>query len=76
MVAGGQVADGEQVRVLAVDECRRLGEVDGPDAAGLDCLSMRIVRRETSGSRDPAGTPLGLSINPAGPSASNFFCQE
>ena len=33
--AAGEIADGQQVREAAVDGCRRLGEVDGPDAAGI-----------------------------------------
>src|SRR6185437_13966801 len=33
--AAGQVADGEEIREAAVDGRRRLGKVDGPDAAGI-----------------------------------------
>src|SRR5262245_43552698 len=38
--------------------------------SGWACLSIRMVRRVSSGRRLPGGVPLGLSIRPAGPSAS------
>ena len=43
--------------------------------SGCASLSIRMVRRVTSGSLEPAGAPLGLSASPTGPWSSNRFFQ-